>query len=389
MIHRISLPLQLLCIIGIVIIFGSYIPFLMLQFFYTISLIFKECLSFILPFMVFSFICSGILSFKKSAHIVMAILLLCIIFSNSITAFFSYFVSSSLLCTLTQGTTIQQFTDFSSITPLWTITLPKILSSEKAMLGAIVVGFFLSYFTLPTADEIIFKLKKIVALIMNRLFIPILPLYIFGFLLDIHQKGIFLQLFQSYGKTFALIFVLHMIMIFTLFFIASGLHVQKALDYIKNAIPSYLTAFGTMSSTATIPVTIKCAQKNIPSNDPLIQIATPITANVHLLGDAISTPLLAIVTLYLFTNVVPSISTFALFILYFCLSMLAVSGVPGGGILVMIPLLKSILGFSDPMISIITTLYVLQDAIGTAANVMGDGALMIIVDKILKKLKVN
>jgi len=38
----------------------------------------------------------------------------------------------------------------------------------------------------------------------------------------------------------------------------------------------------------------------------------------------------------------------------------------------------------DMMISIITTLYFLQDGLGTAGNVMGDGALMIIVNKILK-----
>jgi len=69
--------------------------------------------------------------------------------------------------------------------------------------------------------------------------------------------------------------------------------------------------------------------------------------------------------------------------------MLAVAGIPGGGIIVMIPILKTILGFDDTMISIITTLYFLQDGLGTAGNVMGDGALMIIINKILKRLKIN
>ena len=41
------------------------------------------------------------------------------------------------------------------------------------------------------------------------------------------------------------------------------------------------------------------------------------------------------------------------------------------------------------MVSIITTLYFLQDGLGTAGNVMGDGALMIIINKILKRLKIN
>lgn len=386
---KVSLPAQLLIILGSVIFFGNMLTTSTIQLFYSISLTFKECLSFLLPFMVFAFISSGILAFKKRAPIVIGVLLTCILLSNSLVALFAYLVSTSLLCSITNGVVIDQLlTTQAPIDPLWLFSLPKIISSEKAMLSAVIVGMILSYINIPLAEQAIARFKKNIEWLLNSFFIPILPIYILGFLLEIHHKGVFLQLFQSYGKTFALIFVLHMITIFIIYFIASGFKIQKTLTYINNAIPSYLTAFGTMSSTATIPVTIQCAQKNI-NNGPLTQVATPILANVHLLGDAISTPILAIVTLYLFTGMIPSALTFCTFIMYFCLTMLAVSGVPGGGIIVMIPILTSILGFSDAMISIITTLYLLQDAIGTAANVMGDGALIIIVDKVLKKLGIQ
>jgi len=66
--------------------------------------------------------------------------------------------------------------------------------------------------------------------------------------------------------------------------------------------------------------------------------------------------------------------------------MFAVSGIPGGGIIVMMPLLISILGFNPQMISMITALYLLLDCFGTSANVMGDGALVIMIHKILKKI---
>lgn len=386
---KVSLPAQLLIILGSVIFFGNMLTTSTIQLFYSISLTFKECLSFLLPYMVFAFISSGILAFKKRAPIVIGVLLTCILLSNSLVALFAYLVSTSLLCSITNGVVIDQLlTTQAPIDPLWLFSLPKFISSEKAMLSAVVVGMILSYINVPLAEQAIARFKKNIEWLLNSFFIPILPIYILGFLLEIHHKGVFLQLFQSYGKTFALIFTLHMITIFIIYFIASGFKLQRALTYINNAVPSYLTAFGTMSSTATIPVTIQCAQKNI-NNAPLSQVATPILANVHLLGDAISTPILAIVTLYLFTGTIPSALTFCTFIMYFCLTMLAVSGVPGGGIIVMIPILISTLGFSDAMISIITTLYLLQDAIGTAANVMGDGALIIIVDKVLKKLGIQ
>lgn len=386
---KVSLPVQLLVVLGSVIFFGNMLTANTIQLFYSVSLTFKECLSFLLPFMVFAFISSGILAFKKRAPIVIGILLTCILLSNSLVALFAYLVSTSFLSSITNGVVIDQLiTTQAPINPLWIFTLPKFISSEKAMLLAVIVGMILSYINIPSIEQAILRFKKSIEWILNSFFIPILPIYILGFLLEIHHKGVFLQLFQSYGKTFALIFVLHMVTIFTIYFIASGCRLQKALEYIHNAIPSYLTAFGTMSSTASIPVTIACAQKNI-NNAPLSQVAIPILANVHLLGDAISTPILAIVTLYLFTGTIPSALIFCTFIMYFCLTMLAVSGVPGGGIIVMIPILTTILGFSDAMISIITTLYLLQDAIGTAANVMGDGALIIIVNKILKKLNIQ
>ena len=80
---------------------------------------------------------------------------------------------------------------------------------------------------------------------------------------------------------------------------------------------------------------------------------------------------------------------YALFVFYFCTSMFAASGVPGGGILVMIPILKSQLGFTPEMQSIIVTIYMLMDSFGTAANVMGDGALVMMLNSVLKKLKIQ
>jgi hypothetical protein len=67
---------------------------------------------------------------------------------------------------------------------------------------------------------------------------------------------------------------------------------------------------------------------------------------------------------------------------------IAAAGIPGGGIIAMYPILQSILGFSPDMLSIITTLYILQDGIGTAGNVTGDIAVLVIIQKILKRLRI-
>lgn len=385
---KFSLPIQLLCVLAFVIAFGCKLDPCTINFFYSLSLTFKECLGFLLPFIVFSFICSGILSFKRNAPAVIGILLSCVLLSNATISLIAYFTSTSIMKGITNGVIVQHLSTGNTMTPLWQFCLPRFITSEIAMLCALTVGILLSYFNNRAIENSIHKMKQTIEWIMNTIFIPVLPLYVLGFLLEIYYKGAFNQLFKSYGKTFALIFALHLIVIFLIYFVASFFKPQQALKYINNALPSYLTAFGTMSSTAAIPVTSNCAEINT-GNKPLAQVATPILANVHLLGDSISTPVLALTTLFLFQGVIPSIAVFMKFTLYFCLTMLAVSGVPGGGIIVMIPILKSTFGFSDVMISIIATLYLLQDAFGTAANVMGDGALMIIVNKLLNKLGIR
>jgi Na+/H+-dicarboxylate symporter len=62
----------------------------------------------------------------------------------------------------------------------------------------------------------------------------------------------------------------------------------------------------------------------------------------------------------------------------------AVAAVPGGGILVMLPILKTYLGFTPDMLSLITLLYFLFDPVITFMNVLGNGAFTILFQRIHK-----
>ncbi len=380
-----SLPVQLLFVIAFVFLFGSRLSETTVGFFYTFSFIFKELLGLILPFMVFSFILAGVLSFKRRAPIILLILLGCVLFSNFAISLISYFIGRPLLPFLTEGVEIASLVSDKVLVPWFGLALPPLIGPDKVILVSVGLGVIFSFVAFPLFDRFIFKLKKIVEKILVRGFIPLLPIYVLGFLLKMSYEGTFASLFESFGKAILRVMLIEAVVLFLMYFFAQGLSYRKALQSIKNALPSYLTAFSTMSSVATVPVTIESATKNT-GNRKLAQMAVPILANVHLAGDSITVPILSLVTISLFMGVVPDFLTFLIFVFYFCLTMLAVSGVPGGGILVMIPILKSILGFTPAMVSAITALYLLQDSLGTAANVMGDGALTILVHKILRKV---
>ncbi len=381
-----SLPVQLVVVIIGVILFGTMVPLWLVEYAYTFSQFFKGLLGLVLPFMVFFFVLSGIRSFKKNAPQVLAILLSSIFISNGLAAFLSYGVMN-----LIAGHVGCQIYDMSTppvvIEPIFNFNLALPFEAIHALIAALVLGIGCSIFNVSVFDSFAQKGKKAVEKILMRLFIPYLPLYVLGFLLKIRCEGLLACLIQQYGSTVLLIVTLQLIYLCITYYCALGFSIAKAWDAIKVAIPSYLTAFSTMSSTATVPVSVKSAVKNT-GNKPLADMAMPILANVHLLGDSIATPILAMVTMLLFTGSLPGIAQYVGFVFYFCSTMFAVSGIPGGGILVMIPVLVSQLGFTPEMVSIVTTLYFLLDSFGTAANVMGDGALVILVNKILIRMKV-
>lgn len=386
MFKRLSLPVQLCIIIGLVLCFGHHVSETVARFLYTFSLIFKEVLGFLIPFMIFAFVLTGILSFKKNAPYILAILIGCIFISNAVVVMVSYGVSWLMLSCVTSSMSTQGLVVAKVLEPLVTISLPPLIASEKMLIISIVLGLLLSCVRMPALEHALYQLKNGIEKGFSYFFIPLLPLYVLGFLIKIQYEGVFLGSFQHYGKAFFLIISLHSIYLLWLYYVAAGFSLLRAFKAMRNALPSYLTAFSTMSSTATIPVTINAAEKNI-HNRSLAQISMPIMANVHLLGDSINTPILAMVTMMLFFGSMPTIGQYAVFSFYFCTTMFAVSGIPGGGIIMMIPILISQLSFTPDMISIITAIYLLFDPFGTAANVMGDGALVIIVHKVLKKLR--
>ena len=384
MIKKLSLPVQLCLVIAVVLLFGGIMPLGLMRLFYTFSALFKEILCFMLPFIIFSFVVNGILLLKKNAPLVLAVMIGAIFISNFCVAFSVYGIMKCMEPFLASSGQVNELVSSGSLEPFFSLQLPTLIKSEWALLGALIVGLFFSFFQSAAVEAVVEKMKRSIELFLTYCFVPCLPIYIFGFLLQMRYEGLLTLLIKEYGTTFFLIVGVQVCYLLLLYFGITGFSFKKAREAIINAMPSYLTAFGTMSSTLTVPVSIECAVHNGVSR-PLASVAMPIMANLHLLGDSVGTPILAMVTMYLFSGYLPSLEQYFSFVLYFCTAMFAVSGIPGGGILVMIPVLISAFNFSPAMVGIVTTLYFLMDSFGTAANVMGDGALVIGVHRIVKK----
>lgn len=70
------------------------------------------------------------------------------------------------------------------------------------------------------------------------------------------------------------------------------------------------------------------------------------------------------------------------FIFMLGITMVAAPGVPGGAVMAALGILETMLGFSQPMLSLMIALYIAQDSFGTACNITGDAAIAVVVNKI-------
>ena len=148
-------------------------------------------------------------------------------------------------------------------------------------------------------------------------------------------------------------------------------------------LPAYMTALGTQSSAATIPVTLEQAKKNGVNHD-IAGFVIPLCATVHLAGSILKIVACAYAIIWML-GLPGDFSLFAGFICMLGITMVAAPGVPGGAIMAALGLLASMLGFDENTQGLMIALYIAMDSFGTACNVTGDGAIALIVDKIYKK----
>ena len=184
-------------------------------------------------------------------------------------------------------------------------------------------------------------------------------------------------------KIIVMIFFLTIILLFIQFFIAGIVSKKNPFRLFRNMLPAYMTALGTQSSAATIPVTLEQTIKN-GVNRELATFVIPLCATIHLSGSTMKIVACAM-AIMLMSGMPISFGVMAGFIFMLGIAMVAAPGVPGGAIMAALGLLQSMLGFDETAQGLMIALYIAMDSFGTACNVTGDGAIAVIMDRINKK----
>ena len=275
------------------------------------------------------------------------------------------------------------------LSAFFTIPLEPMVDVTAAIVFAFTMGLGISALRNHGKGETLHKVfqefQEIVTKTLSTVIIPLLPIYIAGTFANITYAGQVWSILGVFWKVFCIVIPMHLIYLVIQFSVAGAITKKNPFTMLKNQIPGYLTAVGTQSSAATIPVNVECAKNNGVSKE-IREFCVPLCATIHLSGSIISVTSFAVAVLMM-NNMDFGLSVMMPFILMLGIAMVAAPGAPGGAIMSALPFLPMIGIPSDGgLASLMIALYLTQDSFGTAANVSGDNAIAVVIDHINNKM---
>ena len=379
-------------IIGIIagILIGSFAPEFLVKVLVTASSLFSAFLKFVIPFIIIGFVTAGIADLATGAGKLLGVTTGIAYGSTIVAGTLAFIVASLIFPSFIDPSVASQIGDPEAgmLEPIFTIPLSPMVDVTAAIVFSFTMGLGISALRNNDKGEILYNLfqefQEIITKVLSTIIIPLLPIYIAGTFANITYAGQVWNILSIFWRVYLVVIPLHIVYLIIQFTTAGFVTGKNPLKMLKNQIPGYLTAVGTQSSAATIPVNVECAKNNGVSKE-IREFCVPLCATIHLSGSIISVTSFAVAVLMM-NGMDHGFSTVFPFILMLGIAMVAAPGAPGGAIMSALPFLPMIGIPSDGgLASLMIALYLTQDSFGTAANVSGDNAIAAVVDHLNKK----
>ena len=237
------------------------------------------------------------------------------------------------------------------------------------------------------------KAKRIkdISNLFNDLFLKMIEIVMyfapFGVFFLIY-KTFLTQGFQAIVDLGAYFFSVLIVLIIHFFLTYGGLLIIftkiKITRFYSKMKDTFLFAFSTASSAATIPITLKTVEERLGVDKSVASFSVPLGATINMDGTAI---MQGVATVFIANayNIDLSIVDYLSVILVATLASIGTAGVPGVG-LVMLTMVLNQVGLPTEGIALIIGIDRILDMTRTAVNVTGDAAISCLVAKSEKKI---
>ncbi|MBM6875487.1 dicarboxylate/amino acid:cation symporter [Fusobacterium mortiferum] len=372
-------------ILGVVVglIVGLYCNETVIGVVQSIKFILGQLINFTVPLIILGFIAPAITKMKSNASKMLGVMLLLAYTSSVGAAFFSMIAGYTLIPKLNIVSTVEGLKELPEM--IFKVEIPPVFSVMSALVLALFLGLAVVWTQSEAFEKLLDEFNNIMLKLVYAIIIPILPFFIASTFATLAYEGGITKQLPVFLKVVVIVLIGHFIWLTVLYTLGGIISGKNPFNLLKFYGPAYLTAIGTMSSAATLPVALSCAKKSKALDDDIANFAIPLGSTVHLCGSVLTEVFFVMTVSQVLYGELPALGTMVLFIILLGIFAVGAPGVPGGTVMASLGIIISVLGFDDSGVALMLTIFALQDSFGTACNVVGDGALALMLNGILKK----
>ena len=350
----------------------------------TVKAVLGQLIFYAVPIIILGFITPAIVSLSEDAGKVLSITLLICYISSVGAALFSLLVGRSVIPNLNIASQVANQREIPE--SIFELGIDPLMPVMTALVTSIVFGLAVVWSKSENWMKLLKEFNNITLEIVNRIIVKVLPIYILTTFAELSYQGVINKQLPVFIKIILIVIVMHYIWLALLYLIGGALSKTNPMEVLKQYGPAYVTALGTMSSAATLSVSLKSASKAKTLDPKIRDFVIPLCSNTHLCGSVLTETFFVMVVSQILYGKLPELSSMILFILLLGVFAIGAPGVPGGTVMASLGLIISVLGFDDTGTALMLSIFALQDSFGTACNITGDGAIALMVTGILKKV---
>lgn len=166
-----------------------------------------------------------------------------------------------------------------------------------------------------------------------------------------------------------------LVLLLILFFVAG-----RGMDYLVNTLRALLTAFGTASSTATMPLTMECVREN-KVDERAVRFVVPLGTTINMDGTALYEAAAALFIAQAYGLELGLAEQVIVFITA-TLAAVAAAGIPEAGLVTMVIVLNAV-GLPLEGIGLLLAVDWFLDRFRTVVNVWGDAVGAAVIDRLV------
>ena len=349
----------------------------------TFNLFFGSILKFIVPLLILGLVTPAIADAGRGAGKLLVSVMLLSYASTCVAALFGYFASWELLPLYVQKGAVAAAGNGKAFLPYIDLKIPPVCDVLTALTLSFMVGVGIVFVKSESLKKVVDDFSEIVKFTIMKVIIPGLPVYIMTMICEMTASGKIGAMASTMLKVIGTGWALTIVFLVLLYLFAGLVARKDPLRCLWNMSSAYLTALSIASSSAVIPVTLECCEKNGISKE-VRDFVIPICANVHMVGSAIKMMASTLAVVIIFGLDIP-FEKFLHFTFMFAIAAVAAPGVMCGVLMASVGFLESILGLTTEQIAVMMAFYMALDGYGPAANVTGDGAIALVADRLYGK----